>query len=330
MNELLRLIDRLIARPMGHRVMRSRQVNLRPIKEIERIDADGSLAAAQALFEGAPVAAGSHQPPPLTVMVRTCLRAPRRARVHDVTGEPLETAVLASLGSLVASLNHAVQAGAVADVMVEVDDDRSDPDARARIDAVLGGLAVPWTLRTPDETLAGPILHAQFRRAAGQERLFYFVEDDYLHEPEAIAALVGFYHQVQQATGGPLMLHPQEQSVLYNRHYPSYLVLGADRRWRSTRHMSHTLFTHGAVVRDHWDCFENTRYVGHPNKKQAHKGAERRTTNRVLDVLPGFCPIPALAAHFQAPALLPPFFDWRRLYQAHRPPDARYTNGQTS
>jgi hypothetical protein len=324
MNELLRLIDRLIARPMGHRVMRSGQVNLRPVRDLDRIDADGSLTAAQALFAGTPLeTAPDTPPPPLTVMVRTCLRPPRRSRVHPVTGEPLETAVLACLGSLVASLNHAVQTNAIADVTVEVDDDRSDPDARATIESVLSGLTVPWTLRTPDETLAGPILHAQFRRAAGQDRLVYFVEDDYLHAPEAIAALVGFYRQVHAATGGPLMLHPQEQRVLYTRHYPSYLVMGAERRWRTTRHMSHTLFTHGQVVKDHWDCFENTRYVGHPKKKLAHRGAERRTTNRVLDVLPGFCPIPALAGHFQAPELLPPFFDWRPLYDRHRPDATR-------
>ncbi|MQX38177.1 hypothetical protein [Roseospira navarrensis] len=320
MNELLRLIDRLIVRPQGHRIMRARQVNLRPVKDLDRIDEDGSLAAALALFEGAPGPVDSDAPPPpLTVMVRTCLKGARRTRTHPVTGEPQETAVLACLGSLVASVNRAAETGAVPDLRVEVDDDRSEPEARARIEAVLDRLSVPWTLRTPDETLAGPVLHAQFRRAAGADRLVYFVEDDYLHEPEAIAALVGFYHQVHRATGGPMMLHPQEQRVLYGRHYPSYLVMGADRRWRTTRHMSHTLFTHGHVVRDHWDCFENTRYVGHPVKKQAHKGAERKTTNRVLDVLPGFCPLPALAGHFQAPELLPPFFDWGRLYETHRP-----------
>jgi len=320
MNELLRLIDRLIARPQGHRVVRSRQVNLRPVKDLDRIDADGSLAAAQALFEGAPREDAS-APLPLTVMLRTCLRGARRTRTNPITGELQETAILTCLGSLVASINHAVTTGAVADVAVEVDDDRSEPDARARIEALLAGLSVPWTLRTPEQTLAGPVMHAQFQRAAGVERLVYFVEDDYLHEPEAIASLAGFYQQVLQATGGPMMLHPQEQRVLYNRHYPSYLVLGADRRWRTTRHMSHTLFTHGTVVRDHWACFENTHFVGNAVKKLAHKGSERHTTNRVLDVLPGFCPIPALAAHFQLPEVLPPFFDWQRLYATHRPHD---------
>ncbi|WP_299436833.1 hypothetical protein [uncultured Rhodospira sp.] len=317
MNELLRLLDRLVVRPQGYRIVRSGQVHLRPVKALERIDTDGNLAAAQALFDRA--GDGTAPPDALTVMVRTCLRGARRARVHPIVDAPQETAVLACLGSLVASVNHAAATAGLSDLTVEVDDDRSDPDARAHIESVLGALTVPWTLRTPEDTLAGPVLHAQFRRAAGADRLVYFVEDDYLHTLEAIASMVGFSRQVHAATGGPMMLHPQEQRVLYTHHYPSYVVLGADRRWRTTQHMSHTLFTHGSVVRDHWDCFENTRYVGHKEKRKAHKGAERNTTNRVLEVIPGFCPIPALAAHFQAPDLLPPFFDWRGVYDAHRP-----------
>ncbi|SDD83114.1 hypothetical protein [Rhodospira trueperi] len=317
MNELLRLLDRLVARPQGHRIIRSGQLNLRPVTNLDRIDMDGSLAAAKALFDRDDT--GTQTPGALTVMLRTCLRGARRARINPVADEPLETAVLACLGSLVASINHAAETAGLSEITVEVDDDRSDPDARVRIESVLDGLRVPWTLRTPEQTLAGPVMHAQFGRAAGVDRLVYFVEDDYLHAPEAIAAMVGFYRQVHAVTGGHLMLHPLEQRALYTRHYPSYLVLGEDRRWRTTRHMSHTLFTHGHVVRDHWDCFENTRYVGHKTKRLAHKGAERNTTNRVLHVLPGFCPIPALAAHFQAPDLLPPFFDWQPLYAANHP-----------
>lgn len=312
MNELLRLLDRMLVRPQGYRIVRSGQVHLRPVRDLDRIDPDGSLGAAQVLFEDG--AAGPARPATaLTVMARTCLRSPRRSRRHALVDDPLETVVATCLRSLVASINHAAVGSGVDDIAVEVDDDHSDPDGYAVIEAVLAGLRVPWTLRTTEETRAGPVMHAQFRRGADLDRLVYFVEDDYLHAPDAIAAMVGFYQQVHGLTGRHLVLHPQEQSVLYRRHYPSYLVLGADRRWRTTQHMSHTLFTHGSVVRDHWGFFENTRYVGHPTKRLMHRGSERRTTNRLLQVLPGFCPIPALAAHFQAPDLLPPFFDWRPL-----------------
>ncbi|MBB4264612.1 hypothetical protein [Roseospira visakhapatnamensis] len=319
MNDALKLLDRLLLRPFGYRITRSGQVNLRPLAHPERLRDPDSLLAAKALFDRT---GNAPAPVALTVMARTCLRDPRRARRHDLVDDSLETVVRACLGSLVASVNHAAEAAGLEDLRVEVDDDHSDADARALIEATLSRLTVPWTLRTAEVTKAGPVMHAQFKRAAGADRLIYFVEDDYLHQPEAVASMVGFYRQVHAATGGHLMLHPQEQRVLYTRHYPSYLVMGADRRWRSTGHMSHTLFTHGSVLRDHWTHFENTRYVGHPKRRVAHQGAERRTTNRVLDVLPGFCPVPALAAHFQAEGLLPPFFDWRALYDAHRPDDA--------
>ena len=318
MNEFLRLLNRLVVRPQGYRIIRAGQVHLRPVKGLARLDGHESLAAAQALFDQEPPAEGAAPPRALTVHLRTCLRGQRRQRVNPVADCTQEEAVLACVASLVGSVNHLADAGRLDDLRVEALDDRSDADARARIEAVLGRLTVPWTLETPEETLAGPVMHGQFRRAAGTERMVYFVEDDYLHLPEALTAMVGFYQQIHAATGGPLLLHPQEQRVMYTHHYPGYVIEGPDRRWRTTQHMSHTLFTHGHVLRDHWDCFENTRYVGHPMKRKAHKGAERNTTNRLFNHLPGFSPMPALAAHFQAPGLLPPFFDWRPLFDACR------------
>lgn len=330
MNDLLRAIDRLLLRPFGYRIQRARQVNLRPIdrlRGLDDLDDLDSLAAGKLLFDRDETAPA---PRALTVYLRTCLREPRRSRRHDLVDDPLEVVVATCVASLVASVNRAAETAGLAELRVVVDDDRSDSDARATLEAVLGRLSVPWEIRTPAETRAGPVMHAQFREAAGADRLVYFVEDDYLHAPEAVSALVGFYRQVHCATGGQLVLHPQEQRVLYDRHYPSWLVLGADRRWRTTRHMSHTLFTHGRVVADHWRFFENTRYVGHGPKRRRHKGAERRTTNRLMTRLPGFCPIPALAAHFQAENLLPPFFDWRPLYAANRvaPADGRSDPGE--
>jgi hypothetical protein len=235
-----------------------------------------------------------------------------------VVPEPLDTVIPTCLASLVASVEHAVAHAGLEDVRVVVADDRSEPAGRERIERVFARLSVPWEIATPEVTKAGPVMHSQFAAGAGQDRLVYFCEDDYLHVPEAVTAMVAFYRQVHGATGGHLMLHPQEQRSLYVRHYPSYLLMGADRHWRTTSDMSHTLFTHGKAVEAYWSYFENTKYMGHPRARVRHKGSERRTTNRLLGVIPGFCPIPALAAHFQEERLLPPYFQWRELYAANR------------
>ena len=66
---------------------------------------------------------------------------------------------------------------------------------------------------------------------------------------------------------------------------------------------------HSSTVRKYWEYFENTRFVG--NKKKRRLGVEARTTNYLFNHLPGFAPIPALAAHMQAEKCLPPFFNWR-------------------
>jgi hypothetical protein len=130
--------------------------------------------------------------------------------------------------------------------------------------------------------------------------------------------MAAFYRQVFQATKRHLIIHPQEHECLYNLFfYPSYLILSPFRHWRSVSDATHILFMHAHVVRDYWEYFENTKFVG--NKKKRRLGSERMTTNRLFDHLPCFAPIPALAGHLQSAHVLPPFFHWQELWAANDP-----------
>jgi hypothetical protein len=54
--------------------------------------------------------------------------------------------------------------------------------------------------------------------------------------------------------------------------------------------------------------------MGLKNSKLRHLGSERKTTDRLFDHIPGFSPIPAVAVHLQETHCLPPFFDWKELW----------------
>jgi hypothetical protein len=101
---------------------------------------------------------------------------------------------------------------------------------------------------------------------------------------------------------------------MYTGHYPSYIVLGNDRHWRTIRHATHTLWTHSQIVAGHWDCFKNTRHVG-PGRKR-RKGSEAKTTNRLFELYPGFAPLKPAASHFQFEGTMPPLYDWRPLWKS--------------
>lgn len=315
MNELLRVLDRML-KPTGYRLRKVGRYHLLPVRELlDGLDEDALRGAAE-LFDRVTPTANPDRVDRLIVCVRTCLRADRIAAAQPrLGGRPLDETMLRCLASLARSIRIAQAAPQPVphEVRIVVFDDRSDPVYQARIEAVLAESGAPVELRSTRAPGQGASMHEQFAWGAEQDALLYFCEEDYLHEESAIAEMCDFYRRIFAETGRHIILHPQESVTCYKRFYPSYLLRTDHRHWRSTSHMTHTLFTHGRVVRDYWRYFENTRFVG--NRKKRRLGAESRTTNLLFRHVPGFCPIPPLAVHFQFDGTLPPFYDWRPLWE---------------
>ncbi|GAA0585723.1 hypothetical protein [Caenispirillum bisanense] len=315
MNPLIRLVDSLV-RLKGYQVRRDNGLGLGGMRMVRRALDDGQAGEAVAALEDRPRPAA---PPAgdldaLHVCLRTCLRENRNVNPKPrLTGSSLEELTLRCTLSLVRSLNHAARHGG-GGVSLRVLDDRSDAAPLARLRQVLAeaDAAVPVEVVTTAEPGQGPSLHQQFDWARQQDGLTYFVEDDWLHETDGVLAMWDFYRDMAARCGSHLVIAPQEHGSLYMDHPPSYIVLGRDRRWRTIHNATHTLFTHGRVVREQWECFENTRFVG--TRKRA-LGSERQTTNRLFDRMPAFSPLAPAAVHLQYDEILPPFFDWRPLWE---------------
>ena len=312
MNELLRIFDRLL-KPSGYRIRKSEKYVLRPMGNLKELDEPKALARVHRSFDGIDMAEPGHGLDELIICYRTCLRSDRRPAEGRPGGADMEQVTLRCLNSLVGSVNHAAREKALRELRIRVFDDHSDASELDKIEAVLRRSACPFEIVTTAERGQGKSMHEHFKFGSTQDCLVYFCEDDYLHFGTAIAEMVAFYRMIFEQTGGYLLLHPQEQRKLHRTHYPSYVFKSDVRYWRTTGDMSHTLFTHGNLVRDHWSYFENTKHVG--NRRKRHLGSERRTTNPLLAFIPGFCPMPALGGHFQSEDTLPHFFDWRTLWE---------------
>ncbi len=201
-------------------------------------------------------------------------------------------------------------------ISLTVFDDRSEKAALEIIKLSCEKLKCDWQVVTTKEAGQGASLHEHFSFAKDKDALVYFCEDDYLHEPNAINEMICFYKKAYEHTSTHLLIHPQEHELIYSQYnYPSYILLGENRRWRTISHATHTFFTHSRVVKDYWDCFENTKYMGLKNSKLRHLGSEKKTTDRLFNHIPGFSPIPAVAVHLQTKDCLPPFFDWREHWE---------------
>ena len=317
MNEVLRILRRSL-RPFGYDIRKRRAHNLLPFKGVppspclDRVRDDFD-------YDGGAERKNHSHIDKLKIIYRTCLTEGRNLKSEGrIAGAPLADTVERCFLSFINSVNAALLAEAAPSIEVIILDDHSDAPYLERLRLLAARMKCPWTLRTARDHGQGASLREQFDMARSDDALYYFCEDDYLHEARAIYEMWAFYRQVFHATRRHLVLHPQEHQALYDdSHYPSYLVLSPFRHWRSVSDATHTLFTHAHVVRDFWEYFENTKFVS--NRKKRRLGSERRTTNRLFQHLPGFVPLPALAGHFQSLEVLPPFFDWRSLWAANDP-----------
>jgi len=312
MNEFLRIVRKMV-RPFGYDLCKKEAYNLRPFKNFEQFP---DLAVINQAFSEEHKEISKSNLKLLKIIIRTCTREDRNVKNHSaLTGSSLKEVVERCLISVVNSINDALSRENPPNIEVIILDDHSDAIYLEDIRGIVSKLQCIWTIQNTNTRGQGASLHQQFSMARQDDALYYFCEDDYLHEKTAIYELWAFYNEVYKVAHRHLILKLQGSESLHeNSHYPSYILLSPYRYWRSTSDATHCFFTHSKVVNEYWHCFENTKYVGDPRKR--YLGSESRTTNLIFKDLPGFSPIPALAGHLQSQATLPPFFDWKRLWSA--------------
>lgn len=312
MNELLRIFKRTF-NLFGYDLKKAGKLILRPLSNWP----DSSLKTVFDTFDR-DQASSAADLDTLVVFVRTCLRANRNVDTTPrFTGATTAETIYRCLRSTIRAINDAHRQANGRTLKVIVLDDHSDVPYLEKIKELCQEIQCPWTLQTTRTIGQGPSLVEQFEMAKSLNALCYFCEDDYLHDPSAISELWNFYRRIANQTGSPLVLAPQECEFLYQAHYPSYILAGETRHWRTMNHATHVLFTHSEVVKTYWHYFENTKYVG--DRKNRHLGAESKTTNLLFQHIPGFCPVPAVAGHAQFEFTLPPCFDWQKIWEANGP-----------
>lgn len=315
MNDALRLLAKLLRR-YGYDIKRHNEYNLLPVTSIDKISQLNALYSVKTDIN--PVYASNVNS--LVICLRTCLRSENtKNRPPNVAGCTNAELVYRCTDSLVKSVNESQENLPDTDIKLVVFDDHSDAEHRKAIEKICSKARCNLDVRTTRNPGQGESLLEQFEYARDKNSLFYFCEDDYLHVPTAIREMCAFYRHIYEVCQTHSVIHPQEHDFLYSRHvYPSYILLGENRHWRTISNATHTLFMHSRLVADHWEYFENTRFVG--DRKKRRLGVESRTTNQLFNHYPGFAPIPALAAHMQTRQTLPPFFDWQSIWE-HNGPD---------
>ena len=309
MNDLLRILDKLLKKG-GYTIKKHSAYNVLPLKNFKN---NLFLKKTYESFNKKNKPILDDNLSKLNVCLRTCINGKRAGHSYnELTGVATDEHLLKCIHSLIISINKAVENNKK--VRLTVFDDRTDNDSLKKLNNLLHTVKCDWETIKTKNTGQGNSLYEHFSFARDKNSLFYFCEDDYLHIPNAINEMINFYKDIFEKTSTHLLIHPQEHELIYSQiNYPSYILEGQNRRWRTISHATHTFFTHSSVVHKYWKYFDNTKYVGHKEKR--HLGSEKQTTDKLFNHIPGFSPIPAVAVHLQSKESLPPFFDWKDIWK---------------
>lgn len=246
----------------------------------------------------------------LKVILRTC-SGPNVHKGERFVAVSKEDLLYVCVASLVRSL---AESASSADLSLAVIDDHSSGSCVQKIKSLLAACPFRTELISLEETGNPTSLRASYGYARNfAEQAIYFVEDDYLHSPSAISEMIASYEDFSGNLGGvPVAIAPSDDPGYYlpNEIAPSRVVIGRRRHWRTSRSTTGTFMTSKEVLTGYWEIFSMfARYGEYPGV------TERNTINKIWEnAVTLFSPIPSLAAHMQFSENIPPFFDWKRLW----------------
>lgn len=140
--------------------------------------------------------------------------------------------------------------------------------------------------------------------AKNMEGLVFLLEDDYLLKLECITSMVDSYQKIKDQLGGQeVCIHPVDYPDRYKTLYPSYIVLGSDRHYRTIKHTTCTFMYDAKVFAECENVLKVFRDYG-----SVPGITEDNSINLVYNKYPCFSPIPSLAEHYQYNETLSPFY----------------------
>ena len=143
--------------------------------------------------------------------------------------------------------------------------------------------------------------------------LVYFVEDDYIHNVDAIGEMIFAYERISSQTGKELILCPTDYPYLYTRLLNSKILLGNKYHWRSVDESLCTFLTSKKIINKHFKKLISTCEFEHfPFEKPFHEIYKKELC---------ISPMPALAIHctnINSIYGLSPFVDYKKLWNKNK------------
>ena len=143
--------------------------------------------------------------------------------------------------------------------------------------------------------------------------LIYFVEDDYIHEKDAINEMILTYERISSQLNKELILCPADYPYLYTKVDPTSIFLGSKKHWRKIDETLCTFLTSKIILETYWEKLVSMcQYEHYPFEKPLHEIYENEYC---------FSPIPAIALHctnVNSIFGLSPNMDWEKIWKDNK------------
>ena len=140
--------------------------------------------------------------------------------------------------------------------------------------------------------------------------LVYFVEDDYLHQKDAISEMIFTYERIASQTNRELILCPTDYPYLYTKIDSTNIFLGSTKHWRVVDETLCTFLTSSNMLQKHWDKFISMCQFEHkPFEQPLHD---------IYKLEYCLSPIPSLALHctnVNSIYGLSPTMNWKKIWE---------------
>ena len=227
--------------------------------------------------------------------------------------------VLKCLKSLVISINRSKSF-----VHLIVLDDDSDADFLVELRSTVSPVSCEVvSLASPDGVASfNHSAYEQFRMASEVDGLVYSVEDDYLHDENAIESMLAAYDYLSRRfSQDKIVLFPFDCPFRYEagREEPTVLLHDGSRYWRQVNHTTNTFLTHGKYLKENFPVYAKLA-LEYPSVNESQTiNRLYKSFNNMAGSLTVFNPIPSLAYHLsyaEPVAIKTDNINWRRLWDS--------------
>jgi hypothetical protein len=139
--------------------------------------------------------------------------------------------------------------------------------------------------------------------------LVYFVEDDYLHQLEAINEMILTYERISSQINKELILCPADYPYLYTKIDPTNIFLGSNKHWRKIDETLCTFLISKILLQKYWNKFVSMcQFEHYPFEQPLHD---------IYKFEYCFSPIPSLALHctnVNSIFGLSPNINWKKIW----------------